>query len=174
MWSIILNLTLSPVKREANSPFKALQKKKYLKVLGNYYTEPYTETSPYALSVGSTFLSVKIQSSLYSLPCIHQSKVWMLVLTYFNWWCRLMIKQSDICNFIFLQLSLSLWLTICNDAWLLSQRKKRLVSSALHFFLLGGVCDTYIEGDWSVSFRHLQNRPLHVSNTSKSPLKQIS
>lgn len=65
-----------------------------------------------------------MQRSFYSLPYIHQSEVWMLVLTYFKRLMYTSAKTNWHLYFHFFQLSLSWWLIVCNDAWLLPQRKK--------------------------------------------------
>lgn len=126
IWSIILNLTLSLLK-ENKVHHSKLSKKNYLKTIldKNYFIQPYTEASPFAFSVEAIFcLSRSRVHFILLLSFIHQSEVWMLVLTYFNRLMYTSAKTKWHLYFHFFQLSLLWWLIVCNDVWLLPQRKK--------------------------------------------------
>lgn len=116
LWSIILTLTLSLLKRKFTIQ-SSLRKTTWIIII-----QPYTETSC-TFSVETIFVSQDPEFVLFfffiyiSLKC--ERWCWPILIH----WCIPALKQSDICVFIFFPLSLSWWLIVCNDAWLLRRRK---------------------------------------------------
>lgn len=119
--------------RKESSPLK-LSKNIYLtRVLHNSY---FIHASPYFLCWN--FFSSVTQVPKFILFSSLYSSAWRLKCEFWCWptlihWCILVLKKRDM-YFHFFKLSLSRWLKVWNDAWLLSKGwKQKEIWCSLHF-----------------------------------------